>query len=167
MDFIVIEGDIARQRADALVAASDTSLAMTGGTARALRDAGGERIHEAATAQAPVDPGEIIVTDAFALPADYVIHAAAKPVAGRATEETVRAATRNTLSAAEEHECRSLVLPLLGSGVGGLDTETVADVMIDEMDQFASTMLTDVRIIAYSADVRFRVQERADARIDR
>lgn len=167
MDFIVIEGDIARQRADALVAVSDTSLAMTGGIARALRDGGGKSIHEAAIDQAPVDPGETIVTDAFDLPAEYVIHAAAKPVAGRATEETVRAATRNALSAAEEHSCQSIVLPLLGSGVGGLNTETVADVMIDEIDQFTSTMLTDVRIIAYSADERFRVQERADARIER
>lgn len=70
MDFIVIEGDIARQRADALVAVSDTSLAMTGGIARALRDGGGKSIHEAAIDQAPVDPGETIVTDAFDIPAE-------------------------------------------------------------------------------------------------
>ncbi len=167
MDFIVIEGDIARQRADALVAASDTSLAMTGGTARVLRDGGGENLHEAAIDRAPVDPGETIVTEGFDLQAEYVIHAAAKPVAGHATKGTVRTATSNTLSAAEKYSCRSIVLPLFGSGVGGLDTETVADAMIDEIDQFASTTLTDVRIIVYSADDRFRLQERADARLNR
>ncbi|WP_321112546.1 macro domain-containing protein [Halorussus salinisoli] len=162
MDFIVIEGDIASQRADALVAASDTSLAMNGGTARALRDGGGEGIHEAAVERAPVDPGDVIITDSFNLPAEYVVHAAAKPATGHATEETVRAATRNALQTAEDHNCRSIVLPLLGSGVGGLDTETVADTMLNEINRFASPTLTDIRIIAYSADDRFRVQERAD-----
>src|SRR6056297_1809770 len=79
MEFSTIQGDIATQQADALVNAAGTSLEMGSGVAGALRRGAGEELNEAATAKGPVDLGEVTVTDAFDLDADYVIHAAAMP----------------------------------------------------------------------------------------
>lgn len=162
MDFIVIQGDIARQRADALVSAADTTLAMSGGSARALRDGGGDALHEAAVEAGPVEPGDVVVTDAFDLAADYVVHAAAKPAEGLATEETIRRATRGVLAAAESYGCRSIVLPALGCGVGGVELAAGARVISEELDRFESSTLTDVRVIAYTAANRRTLQSVAD-----
>lgn len=152
MEFTVIQGDISTQSADALVNAAGTSLRMGSGVAGALRRAAGEELNEAATARGPVDLGEVAVTDAFDLDAEYVIHAAAMPHNGdgRATEESIRMATRNALAAADDRGCESLVIPALGTGVAGFDLAAGARLVAAEIRAFEPSSLTDVRLIAYS-----------------
>jgi len=102
MEFNVVQGDIAQQEADGLVNAAGTSLKMGSGVAGALRRAAGEEIDEEAVSKGPVDLGEVAVTDAYELDAEVVVHAAAMPHYGdgRATEDSIRDATRNALEAA-------------------------------------------------------------------
>ncbi len=121
MEFTVVQGDIAAQRADALVNAAGTSLRMGSGVAGALRRGANGPIGEAAVSNGPIDLGAVAVTDAYDLDADYVIHAAAMPHCGdgRATAESIRDATRNALAKADELGCESLVVPILGTGSGG------------------------------------------------
>src|SRR6056297_1928102 len=113
MQFTVVQGDIAAQSADALVNAAGTSLRMGSGVAGALRRGANGPINEAAMEQGPVDLGEVAVTDAFDLDAEYVIHAAAMPHYGdaKATESSIRDATRNALETADGLGCESLVIP--------------------------------------------------------
>jgi O-acetyl-ADP-ribose deacetylase (regulator of RNase III) len=162
MDFIVIQGDISRQRADALVSAVDTSLAMSGGAARALKDVGGDELGAAASAAGPVALGEVVVTDAFDLSAECVAHAAAKPVAGAATAESVRSATEAVLSTLADEGCRSVVLPAIGCGVGGLALEEGGRVIAEVISSFDSPTLTDIRLIAYTSSDKQRLQAIAD-----
>ena len=152
MEFDVVQGDIATQSADALVNAAGTSLRMGSGVAGALRRGAGEEITEAAIAKGPVELGEVAVTDAYELDAEYVIHAAAMPHYGdgTATAESVREATRNALEAADELGCGSLVIPALGCGVAGFDLEDGARIIAEELDFFEPDSLADVRFIAYS-----------------
>lgn len=154
MEFSVTQGDIATQRADALVNAAGTSLQMGSGVAGALRRGAGRELNDAAVARGPVDLGSVAVTDAFDLDADYVIHAAAMPHYGdcQATEESIRVATRNALAAAEERGCESLVIPALGCGVAGFPLEAGARLICEEIDAYEPTSLDDVRFIAYSDD---------------
>lgn len=152
MKFTVIQGDIAAQRADALVNAAGTSLQMGSGVAGALRRGADGPINQAAVAKGPVDLGEVAVTDAFDLEAEYVIHAAAMPHSGdgRATAESIRDATTNALSKADELGCESLVLPVLGTGAAGFEFEKGAELVCEAVREYEATTLTDVRIIAYS-----------------
>jgi O-acetyl-ADP-ribose deacetylase (regulator of RNase III) len=152
MEFSVIQGDIASQSADALVNAAGTSLQMGSGVAGALRRGANGPINEEAVSKGPVDLGEVAVTDAYDLDAEYVIHAAAMPHYGdgRATKASIREATRNTLETADELECGSLVIPILGTGAAGFDFETGAEIICDEIDRYEPTALTDVHVIAYS-----------------
>jgi len=152
MQFSVVQGDIAEQSADALVNAAGTSLRMGSGVAGALRRTAGEQLNEAAMAEGPVGLGEVAVTDAFDLDAEYVVHAAAMPHFGdgKATEESVRSATRNALTAADERGCRSLVIPALGCGVAGFDLREGARLIADEIRSFDAEHLDDVRFVAYS-----------------
>lgn len=152
MEFTVVQGDIATQRADALVNAAGTSLEMGSGVAGALRRGANGPINEEAVSKGPVDLGEVAVTDAYELDAEYVIHAAAMPHYGngRATAESIRTATRNTLERADELECESLVVPILGTGAAGFDFETGARLVCEAVWTYEPTTLRDVRVIAYA-----------------
>jgi O-acetyl-ADP-ribose deacetylase (regulator of RNase III) len=152
MQFSVVQGDIAAQSADALVNAAGTSLEMGSGVAGALRRRAGEEINEEAVSKGPVDLGEMAVTDAYDLDAEYVIHAAAMPHYGdgQATEESIRSATRNALERADALGCESLVLPALGCGVAGFDLSAGARIICEVLREYDPETLDDVRFIAYS-----------------
>lgn len=164
MEFTVVQGDIAAERADALVNAAGTSLRMGSGVAGALRRAANGPINEAAMAEGPIDLGDVAVTDAYDLDAEYVIHAAAMPHYGdgRATEESIREATREALERAEELGCESVVLPVLGTGAAGFDLEDGARFVCEELDRYEASGLNDVRVIAYSDSEHGTVSEVAD-----
>jgi len=152
MKFTVIQGDIATQSADALVNAAGTSLKMGSGVAGALRRGAGGDINAEAMSKGPVDLGEVAITDAYDLDAEYVIHAAAMPHYGdgQATADSIRDATRNTLAKADELGCESIVFPILGTGVAGFDFERGAELICSVIADYEPSSLTDVRVIAYS-----------------
>ncbi|NHN49400.1 Appr-1-p processing protein [Halostella sp. JP-L12] len=152
MEFTVVRGDIANESADALVNAAGTSLRMGSGVAGALRRGAGGPINEEAVSKGPVDLGEVAVTDAYDLDADYVLHAAAMPHYGdgRATTESIRDATVNALEKADELDCESVVLPVLGTGAAGHSFEEGARIVCEAVRGYDSSTLDDVRVIAYS-----------------
>ena len=152
MEFTVVQGDIADESADALVNAAGTSLRMGSGVAGALRRGANGPIDEAAVSKGPVDLGAVAVTDAYDLDAEYVVHAAAMPHHGdgRATEESIRDATRNALAKADELGCESLVVPVLGTGAAGHSFEDGARFVCEEVLDYDPTNVSDVRVIAYS-----------------
>ena len=161
----MIQGDIAAESADALVNAAGTSLRMGSGVAGALRRAGGEELNDAAVAAGPVDLGEVAVTDAFDLDAEYVVHAAAMPHYGdgQATAESIHDAARNALEAADERGCESLVMPALGCGVAGFDLAEGARIIAEAIDGYEPEHLRDVRFVAYSDEEFETVRRVAEA----
>jgi O-acetyl-ADP-ribose deacetylase (regulator of RNase III) len=165
MDVEVIQGDIAAQSADVLVNAAGTSLKMGSGVAGALRRGAGEEINEEAVSKGPVDLGEVAVTDAYDLDAEWVIHAAAMPHYGdgQATHESIADATRNTLEKADELGAASLVLPALGCGVAGFELREGARIICEVIDSYEPNSLEDVRFIAYGDEGFRTLQEVAES----
>ncbi|WP_160134423.1 macro domain-containing protein [Halococcus salsus] len=159
MNFDVVQGDIAAQQADALVNAANTGLAMGSGVAGALRRGAGPGIDDEAVSKGPVDLGEVAVTDAYDLDAEWVIHAAAMPQGGRATAESIREATRTSLERADELGCTSLVLPALGCGIAGFDLREGARIIGEVIAEYESTSLADVRLIGYDEDEVATIRE--------
>ncbi len=152
MYFEVIQGDIAAQSADVLVNAAGTSLQMGSGVAGALRRGAGSAINQEAVSKGPVDLGEVAVTDAYDLDAEWVVHAAAMPHYGdrTATAESIEDATRNALREADDLGAESLVIPALGCGVAGFDLEEGARIICGVIDGYDPETLADVRFIAYA-----------------
>jgi len=150
MEFRVIQGDIATQSADVLVNAANTSLRMGSGVAGALKEAAGSGLPKEAASKGPVDLGDVAVTDAYDLDAEWVAHAAAMPVSGQATAESIRDATRNTLQTTDELGVQSLVLPALGCGIAGFELAEGARIIVEEIEAFDPDSLEDVALIAYS-----------------
>lgn len=161
MEFTVIQGDIVSQSADALVNAAGTSLQMGSGVAGALRRGANGPINEEAVSKGPVDLGDVAVTDAYDLDAEYVIHAAAMPHYGdgRATAESIRQATRNALEEVDDLGCESVVIPVLGTGAAGFDFENGARLVCEEVRAYDPATVSDIRVIAYSQPEYEALQE--------
>jgi O-acetyl-ADP-ribose deacetylase (regulator of RNase III) len=165
MEFEVIQGDIAAQSADVLVNAAGTSLEMGSGVAGALRREAGGGINREAVSKGPIDLGDVAVTDAYDLDAEWVVHAAAMPHYGdgHATAESIERATRNALERADKLGARSLVVPALGCGVAGFDLRAGARLICAVIDGYEPETLADVRVVAYRDDEYATISEVAAA----
>jgi O-acetyl-ADP-ribose deacetylase len=114
----LVEGDITRQVADAIVNAANSALAGGGGVDGAIHRAGGPTILEECRQIGSCPTGQAVVTGAGRLPARYVIHAVG-PVweGGRRGEENLLAsAYGNCLIKANELGLRTIVFPSLSTG---------------------------------------------------
>lgn len=128
-----VQGDITDLRVDAITNAANNQLWMGSGVAGAIKRRGGTVIEEEALSKGPVPVGTAVVTTAGDLPAVHVIHAAVMGSDLRTDLPTVAATTRSVLDLADELGLGSLAMPLLGTGVGGLDPGQVASVMVDQV----------------------------------
>ena len=151
LDIGVTVGDIAAQSTDAVVSSAGTSLHMGTGVAGALR-AAGDGLDGLALAHSPAKLGSAVVTDAPGLDADHVVHAVGTPHYGdgTATPASVSEAVRAALSAADERGCRSIALPAVGCGLGGLPLSTGAARMFAELRGFEGDALERALVVAYT-----------------
>ena len=62
-----------------------------------------------------------------------MIHAAGMHLGGRASEESLRNATRNSLKRATEKGIRSVAFPAIGTGIAGFAMKRCAEVMLQEI----------------------------------
>lgn len=141
LDNLTIEvelGDLTKQKVDVLCNPANSLMYMGGGAAGALKRAGGEEIEREALKHAPVPVGKAVATTAGKLQARWVVHAPtmerpAMPTTGK----TVYLATKAALDCAEQAGAESIVLPGIGTGVGGVPFEGAAEAMIKALEEFS------------------------------
>jgi len=133
----LLEGDLTEQAVDAIVNAANAELRLGSGVAGAIARRGGPAIGEECARHGPIAVGEAAVTGAGQLAARWVIHAAGMPLGGRATPESVERALRAALERAVEHGVRTLAVPAIGAGVGGVALQTCAEISIACARRFA------------------------------
>jgi O-acetyl-ADP-ribose deacetylase (regulator of RNase III) len=151
-----MSGDITKLEADAIVNAANSHLIMGGGVAGAILRAGGREIQEEANKKAPVSVGKAIETTAGKLKAKYVIHAPTMERPAMPTsKQDVRLATRSALERAQTLGITSLAFPGMGTGVGGLNVEEAAEVMVDEIKRHveSGTSLKRILLVGFSTDL--------------
>ena len=78
--------------------------------------------------------GAAVETTAGELRARWVLHAAGLDLSWRASPDSVRAATRSALALARWLGARSVALPLIGAGTGGLRPALVRRIMLEELE---------------------------------
>lgn len=126
----LLKGDITEMAVEAIVNAANTALDFEYEAGSVVRNKGGERITEECERLAPRRLGAATATTAGNLKALFVIHAVIAQPGEKATAESIRLATRESLLRAEEKAIRSLALPALGTGQAGLGTEECAPIML-------------------------------------
>ncbi len=130
---VLKEGDITEESVDAIVNAANSALVLGSGVAGAIREKGGPTIQAECEAHGPVEVGGAALTGAGSLEARWVIHAAGMRIGGQVSEESLQSTLRATLTLAEDQGCRSLALPAIGAGVGGLSLQTCAEISLAEV----------------------------------
>jgi O-acetyl-ADP-ribose deacetylase (regulator of RNase III) len=127
----VWQGNLSELEVDALVVSANETLFMTGGAAAAVKRHGGEEIERAAVDQGPVPIGSAVVTHAGALPAAYVIHAAAVGHDRIAEPGRLTSAVRAALALAEPLQLRRIAVSLVGIEFGVFSVEEAARLLVD------------------------------------
>lgn len=148
--------NLTEQVADAICNPANSLMYMGGGAAGALKRAGGEEIEREALKHAPVPVGKAVATTAGKLQARWVIHAPTmERPAMRTTTEKVYLATKAALECAQEAGAESIVIPGMGTGVGGVSPQAAAKAMVRALKEFASitTSLTKITLCDLSDEM--------------
>ncbi len=127
-----VRGDItAQEDMDAVVNAANAQLRTGGGVAGAIHSAAGPELTEATRDHAPIEPGEAVMTPAFELPNDHVIHCLG-PVYGQdhPEEELLASCYREALRLADEAGLSSVAFPALSTGAFGYPMREAANVAL-------------------------------------
>jgi len=137
MTIIVEKSDLTKMSCDAIVNPANSYGYMGGGVAGAIKRVGGNEIEKEAISKAPIDVGSAVATTSGLLPCKYVIHAPTmKRPAMRIDVENVRLATKAALETGLKLNLKSIAIPGMGTGVGGVSTEKAAEVITKLAKEF-------------------------------
>lgn len=155
-----VHADIQHCQVDVLVCPTGTRLAMHGGVAGALRRAGDDELETAAMAEAPVSEGEIVVTEAPGLQAEYVLHAVTDSDTKRTqtTAGLVRDLTADVIQFGQDVNARTVAIPLLGCGSAGLDPADGAHVIMQTLVDEGMPN-TEYRVVANTSEAYEHISE--------
>ena len=139
MTIIAQKGDITTISCEAIVNPANSYGYMGGGVAGAIKRIGGTEIEKQAISKAPIKIGNAVATTAGNLSCKYVIHAPTmeKP-AMKIGVENVKLATEAALKKGEELGLKSIAIPGMGTGVGGVSYEKAAETMAKIAKNFES-----------------------------
>jgi O-acetyl-ADP-ribose deacetylase (regulator of RNase III) len=163
---VLIEGDITKQRVDAIVNAANSSLLGGGGVDGAIHRAGGRSILEeceeirSGPYRDGLPTGQAVATAAGDLDAKWVIHTVGPTYAKSEDRSHLLASCHiESLRVADELGAESIAFPAISTGVYRYPVEEAANVAMSAI--FSSkTDVGEVRFVLYGADA-YAVFERA------
>ncbi|XP_045068620.1 uncharacterized protein LOC123483167 [Coregonus clupeaformis] len=170
LQVVVRQGDITKERADALVNAANEDLDHAGGVAAALSRAGGPEVQRASRDLVRqigrIPTGTVVETTGGNLPCKMLLHAVG-PVGGSVggnecllLEKTVKAALYLT----ETMELQTLAMPCISSGIFGVPLKVCSEAIVSAVRDFGreQRILTKVTLIDVSGEAVKAMQEACD-----
>ncbi|MDH6696952.1 O-acetyl-ADP-ribose deacetylase [Streptomyces griseoviridis] len=162
----LVQGDITRQSADAIVNAANSSLLGGGGVDGAIHRRGGPEILAACRALRAshygkgLATGQAVATTAGALDARWVIHTVG-PVWSATEDRSALLAScyRESLRIADELGARTVAFPAISTGVYGWPMDDGARIALDTV-RTARTAVREVRFVLFD-DAAHRAFEAA------
>jgi O-acetyl-ADP-ribose deacetylase len=147
------QADITTLTVDAIVNAANQRLAGGGGVDGAIHRAGGPSIMEELRARYDGCPtGSAVITGAGRLPARYVIHAVGPRWRDGAHGEPdlLRSAYRTSFALAAEHDCASVALPSISTGIYGFPVGEAAPIALQCARDALSAPSSPLRVVTFA-----------------
>lgn len=146
----LLQGDITKIRADAVVNAANSGLIGGGGVDGAIHRAGGSSIMEELDRIRPkggCPTGSALITGAGKLPAKYVIHAVGPVWRGGNSGEAglLASAYRTSLKLASEKGARTVSFSSISTGVYGYPVELAASTALEAVAGFLRESKTSIK----------------------
>jgi O-acetyl-ADP-ribose deacetylase (regulator of RNase III) len=134
----ITQGDITRQKVDAIVNAANQSLSGGGGVDGAIHRAAGPGLSEACRAIGGCPTGQARITPGFNLPAEYVIHTVGPMWQGgnHGEAELLASCYQQSLLLAREHNLCRIAFPAISTGVYGYPLHEAAKVAVQVVQTF-------------------------------
>jgi O-acetyl-ADP-ribose deacetylase (regulator of RNase III) len=151
----LLQGDITKVQADAIVNAANSSLLGGGGVDGAIHRAGGPAILEDCVKirnrQGSCPTGEAVITTGGNLPARYVIHTVGPVWQGgnNRERELLSNCYRNTLTIAIEYGIKTLAFPNISTGIYRFPKAAAAAVAVATVQEFIAAHPGKVETITF------------------
>lgn len=161
MQLEVVEGDITRQRVDAIVNAANRAMRGGGGVDGAIHAAAGPGLLRECVERFPdgLATGEAGWTSGHDLPARWVIHVVGpNHRAGERDRELLVSCYRNALRVADELGASSVAFPLVSAGIYGWPFEDAVRAAVDTLTS-TPTAVEICRIVTFGASTYQRVMQ--------
>lgn len=163
-----IKGDITRQPdIGVIINAANKQLKGGGGVDGAIHRAAGPKLVEASRALAPIEAGEAVITPAFDLPNDHVVHCAG-PVYSKSQPVAAQLAScyRLSMQLAEQENAESIAFPAISAGIYGYPLDEAADIAVSTVADCAARAqsLKRVRFVLFSDDALAAFEQALDRR---
>lgn len=156
----VVQGDITRQRVDAIVNAANSSLLGGGGVDGAIHRTAGSGLLVECRTLGGCATGDAKITRGYNLPATWVIHTVG-PVwqgGGQGEDELLASCYRTSLALAIKHGVQTIAFPAISTGVYGFPVQRAAPIAVKTIDAFLThnTSIYRVTLVCHG-DTAYRV----------
>lgn len=153
MPLKIIRNDILQMEVDAIVNPTDTSLSGSGSIDFKVHQAGKAELEKELKAIGKCNPGDAILTNAYNLPCQYIIHTVG-PIWNIDSNalKILESCYYNCLILAIEYRMESIALPLISSGSLGCPTDKAIQIAINTINSFLIDFDLDVYLVVYNSE---------------
>ncbi len=147
----LVEGDITKQKTDAIVNAANNSLRGGGGVDGAIHRAGGPKILEECKKYDGCPTGEFRITSSGNMPSKYVIHTVGPIWSGGSRKESkyLKNCYVNSLKKTDDLKLDSISFPSISTGIYGYPKDKASEVAINSVIDYIKDTNTKIKIVQF------------------